>query len=731
MKPQRILIAAFAVLCAGAIALAAIKLPGPSPRVLVAKAQIDASLGKLDKAERTLQKAAKLAPEHASTHLKLSRVLLRQQAFTQSLASYHKAVALDPLITSSDEFARYVALVSDFEKRLAYLKAFVQLARAGSSGALRPVHLAALHLAGQVRLRSRALALKEAEENLALLAGPRAEQVRRCVSAGKLDAAVEIARELEGTGQAAEDVARQLAEALAHQQAARGLFQSAVVIDANFAPARLALAATDITTGAVQQGTQAVLKLVEGLESPPVNLLTYAARLAMRQGRTADAQALVRQALAKEPGNPHALRLQAAILFSKGEFEQLAHTISKLRRNDPRDHCAMFLEGSIDLIEGRFSRAAQQLALAAAKQKSGQLLQYHLGLAYYRIGAIDRAEQCLQALCERPDVFPEARIARAATALAKGDLDVAETNCRTVLGHNPADPAALRLLAAVHIGRRDADAAIEVLHKYLSVRPKSALAAQALAAAQMAQGRLEAVIAEYQALLEQAPRPEVRHHVLALAHSLAGRPGEAEKHYARLSARDPSLPHVWLLRARMLALDGRVLAAADQCRKALARGASPPAILTARGVFNTILGNYDQARKELAVGPDPYAAGTFAINVYFALARHENYATATARILAADPLSRRSQDLVIIACSAGPSAGTLAGSIDAMVREQPGVLGVLNKAVVMHQREAATFSRLKLINVDSMWARLVGVYKHRPLDWRWHLGMEGRDEHEL
>ena len=255
--------------------------------------------------------------------------------------------------------------------------------------------------------------------------------------------------------------------------------------------------------------------------------------------------------------------------------------------------------------------------------------------------------------------------------------------------------------------------------------------ASAVDSASLREGFLQAVAAEYQALLKQAPRPEVQHHVLALAHSLAGRPGEAEKHYARLSARDPSLPHVWLLRARMLALDGRVLAAADQCRKALARGASPPAILTARGVFNTILGNYDQARKELAVGPDPYAAGTFAINVYFALARHENYATATARILAADPLSRRSQDLVIIACSAGPSAGTLAGSIDAMVGEQPGVLGVLNKAVVMHQREAATFSRLKLINVDSMWARLVGVYKHRPLDWRWHLGMEGRDEHEL
>ena len=718
MKSRRILIAAFCVLCAGLVALIILASPEPSPQALVAKARLDASAGKLHKAEPNLRKAIGLRPDHAPTHLELSHVLLRQQDTHQALTSYHNALALDPLLILSDEFARYVASVYSIEKRRRILRPLVQQVRSRPSQSLRFEPVAVLDLAGHVKLRGRALAIEEAERGLKLLAGHRAGAAARYLSHGKLDAAIDIVEGLADTGEEANTIVEQLTRARAHQQAARVLFEEAVGTNGNSTASWLALANMDIQAGAVAEGTQAVLKVVGRLEDPPVELLIYAARLAMQHGILRDAETLVRKALEKDPDNSHALYMLAAMLFLQGEFEQLAPVIDSLRRNNPRDPRVMFLEGSIDLIEGRFRRATERLAAAGAGHTRWKLLPYHLGLAHYRIGAIGRAQQCMQALYNHPGVFPEARIARAAIALTRERLDIAEESCRAVLARSPDDPEALRLLAAVHIGRRDVGPATETLSRYVSVRPESALGAQALAAARMANGDLEAVIAEHEARLKRSAAPKVHHNILALAYGLAGRPKQAESHYEKASAGDASLPHVWLLRARALALEGRVLAAADECRRALAHGASPAAMLTARGVFNTILGHYGEAREELAVGTDPYAADTFTIDVYFALARHENYEDAATEILTVDPFSRSSQDLLIAACSAGLSGETLKESLNAIVSGQPGVLGVLNKAVIMRRREAATAGSLKLINVDSMWARLVGAYRHHLLEWR-------------
>ena len=568
MKLRRILIAAFCVLCAGLVALIIVALPGPSPRALVARARLDASAGKPHKAEPKLRKAIGLRPDHAPTHLKLSQVLLQQQDTDRALTSYHNALTLDPLLILSDEFARYVAYVYNIEKRRRVLKALAQLVRSRPSQPRRFEPVAVLDLLGHVELRGRALALEEAERGLKLLTGQRAPAAARYLSHGKLDAAIDIVRDLADTGEEANTVLEQLTRARAHQQAARDLFEKAVEKDGNFTAAWLGLANVDIEAGAVAEGTQMVLEAVDRLEDPPVKLLIYSARLAIQHGSLRDAETLVREALKKDPGNLHALYMFAAMLFLQDEFEQLAPVIGSLQRINPGDRRLMFLEGSIDLIEGKtdvvFRRAAKHLAAASDGHAKWKLLQYYLGLAHYRIGAIGRAQQRMQVLCKRPGIFAEAHIACAAMALTRERLDIAEEHCRAALARDPDDPEALRLLAAVHIGQRDADAATEILSRYVRVHPESALGAKALAAARMANGDLEAVIAEHEARLKESAAPKVHHRILALAYGLAGRQKQAESHYEQASAGDVSLPHAWLLRARALALEGRVLAAADE-----------------------------------------------------------------------------------------------------------------------------------------------------------------------
>lgn len=690
----------------------------PSADALVDKAQVLASGRRLVQAEHILRRAVELRPDLARAHLCLSQVLLRQRAFIEALNSYHDALSADPELVSSPGFADYVSIAAGVEKRQAFLRACVQMAREAPADSIRPAHVAALDLAGHIEVRKRTQALQDAGAGLATLTGRRGAIVIQDVVEGRLATAIEMLGERRDTSKVAKDLAEQLAKAQAHCDAALGLFESAIEKDAHFPATRLALAALHIEIGALERGTQAVLGVIEELENPPVSLLLRAARLLARQGRIRDAERFVRQALDTEPNNIHARYLQAAIFFSQGKFDRLGPMIDEFRRHNPGDRRIMLLEGSVALIRGRFSQATHYLSLASSEGEGWELLKYHLGLAQFCVGAANQAAQSLQELCEWRDVFPEARLVRAAVALTKGRLDVAEKSCGRILKDNPEDHDALRLLAAVYIGRHDVDAAIETLTAYLAADPASSLGIQALAAARIAKGDIEAVIAEHEAPAKNGRSADAHHRVLALAYSLAGRHARAEDHYESLRAADPTLPHRWLFRARSLALQGRIHAAVDECRMAIEQGASPPAVLSTLGVLDTMLGRHCEAREELAVGPNDFAGSTFIINVYFALAHHETYAAAAAEILTADPLSTRSQDLLVTACSAGMFGTELRRSIEAAAGERPGVLGVLNKTVILRRQEATSACRLALIDIDSMWPRLREVYRRRPIAWR-------------
>jgi len=718
MRPLYIIIAALWVVSAGIIVLVTTGLLDPSADDLVARAEALESGKRFAEAKSALRNAIQLRPRHAPAHLRLSQVLLRQCAFIDALKSYYDALEADPLAVISSDFNNYVSIAAGIEKRQAFLEACVQLARETRAEPVRPEYIAALHLAGYVELRKGTLALQEAGADLAKLTGRHAAMVAQDIVEGRLGAAIKMLEERQDTSKVARAIAAQLARAHDHCEAAGGLFESAIRLNDRFLAARLGLAMVRAKTGAAKAGTRLVLSVVDDIEDPPLGLLMLAARLLAQQGRIGDAEEFVGRVLHKEPDNIHARYLQGVMFFSRGDFEGLGPVISFFRRNSPGDARVMFLEGSVDLIQGRFGEAVKRLAQASGRSKRWELLQYHLGLAQYRVGGANQAEQSFLELCEWRDVFPEARLARAAVALTKGRLETAEKSCRRVLDSNPEDPDALRLLAAVQISRRDADAAIATLKEYLKMRPKSALGIQALAAARIADDEAEAVIAEHEARVKSAADPEVHHRVLALAYSLAGRRGLAESHYESLREADPSAPHPWLLRARALALAGRVQAAAAECRNAIAGGASAPAIMNTLGVLNTMQGRYYEAREELAVGPDPFAGSTFVIDVYFALAQHKDYAAAAAEILTADLLSTKSQDLLVTVHSAGGRGGELKTSLRAMIGDRPGVLGVLNKTVILRQQEAINSCRLRLIELDSMWPRLVNVYKRHPVERR-------------
>jgi len=715
MRQHYVIIGAVCILGAGL--LVAVGSPDPSAEALVEKARILASGRRLVEAESTLRRAVRLSPRYAPAHLQLSQILLQQHAFIKALNSYHNALSADPALIFSSDFTDYVSVAADVEKRQAFLKACVQLAREAPADDNQPAYVAALDLAGHVEFRQRTLALQRAGAGLAKLTGRRGSMVIRDVVEGRLDAAIAMLRQRADTSEVAKDLAAQLAEARGHGEAARSLFESAMKKDGRFPATRLGLAILHINTGAPERGTRGVLRVIEELEDPPTALLLRGARLLVRQGRIGDAEKFVRKVCEKEPGNIHARRLQAAIFFSNGRLDKLAPLVDDFKRNNPGDRRVMFLEGSIALLEERFNQATHYLSLAAGGRGGWELLKYHLALAQFRVGAANQAGQSLQELCEWRDVFPEARLARAAVALSRGRLEVAEKSCRRILKDNPDDPDALRLLAGVHISRRDVDGAIETLTRYLEVEPRSALGIEALAAARIAKGDVEAVIAQHRTPAENGASKDVHHRVLAFAYSLIGRQALAEEQYESLRPADPTLPHRRLLRARSLVLRGRIHAAADECRKGIRQGASPPAILATLGVLDTMLARHYEARRELAVGPNDFAQSTFIINVYFALARHESYAAAAAEILTADPFSTRSQDLLITVCSANLFGADLRRSLEAIADEQPGLLAVLNKAVVLRRQEATEASRLRLIDVDSMWPRLREVYRRHPIDW--------------
>ena len=691
----------------------------PSPGDLSRRAQIDTSRNDLDAARKKLDRAIQQQPDSAAIHLQLSQVLLRKNDFGQALLSYRRALGLDPMLTASPQFRSYLDDAASIEKRSGALAAYARLADELPAESVGAMHAAACDLASRIAFRSFMASAHAIAAALPKSIGKSWSGLSSGILSANFDALRESIRQLYDDTTRTE-LLESVDQCQTHYQAAMKLSDKSLRIDKRFAAARLNQAMMKIQMDAGDEGLAIVLDVLESAERPGAEMKLLAALMLERKGRFDDAEPLVRAALEQEPHDLTGRYLRAGILLHLGDLEQLAPLAERLAQENPTDRRGVFIQGVIDLLEGRYESAARRLGGTAGQGEAWDTFEFYRVLANYRTGNMPAA-QASRLIANASIAFPEALLMRAAIAAEAGEPDRAGEACRRLLDLQPADADALRLLAISQIMKRQVAESTATLTRYLELRPDASRELQALAAARMAAGEIDAVIADNEKPDGDPGKPEpVRRRILALAYSLAGNGEKAEEQYQSLRQFDASSPDYWLYRSRRLALQGdggAYLAAAAECRSGLAAGASAPPLLATMGVLNTMAGHFAEAREELAVAATAPAESQFIVDVYFALADNPHLAAAAAEILSADPFSRRAFDLLIIARSQQTPDGNLRDGLDKLANSRPGVMSLLNRAVVLRRKEAARSCSRSMIDLDALWPRLIQAHKHRPNDW--------------
>lgn len=114
-----------------------------------------------------------------------------------------------------------------------------------------------------------------------------------------------------------------------------------------------------------------------------------------RHGNLAEAEQVFTYALAREPGNIHVMSNLVRLLDQLGRTAEAAALAGKLRRLDPRPAFSDFDRGMEALRDGHPAAAKDLFTSEVERDPHYHEFRFWLGVAYLRLGDVDRARQQL------------------------------------------------------------------------------------------------------------------------------------------------------------------------------------------------------------------------------------------------------------------------------------------------------------------------------------------------
>jgi Flp pilus assembly protein TadD len=212
----------------------------------------------------------------------------------------------------------------------------------------------------------------------------------------------------------------------------------------------------------------------QALRLDPANgdLANLRATLLMKMARNAEAERVLRVALARDPANaPDRLALAHALL-AQGRMAEAIAQIREVERREPDNVEAAYQLGVLAMKQGDLAEAQRELERAAAADAGFSHVAWYLGRLYLRQGRAAEGRKLLR-MFQRMD----------ANALAF------ETALEQLEAW-PRDPALHERLARFHLAAGELPQAVVELRRVLELQPGNARAQHDLAAALNRQGRL-------------------------------------------------------------------------------------------------------------------------------------------------------------------------------------------------------------------------------------------------
>ncbi len=330
------------------------------------------------------------------------------------------------------------------------------------------------------------------------------------------------------------------------------------------------------------------------------DLLLARGEALQRQGQLAEAAAVFRQVLAREPRNPRALHLLGTTLGRMGRAQEAVPLLEAAVGIQPSNPYLRVNLGKALADAGRDADALRAYARAAALKPDFAPAHRGRGQAHLRLG---QAQEALTSFQHALRVAPE-------DAQAHNDAGVALERLGRhgeAIGHFERAVSLNPYYAVAHLNRGAAEmsagryaAALESFERALSLEPRSAVILANCGSALRALGRAAEAVGSYDSALALAAGDAGVHHGRALALLMLERHAEALASLERAVELDPRHFGAHFHRGVALALLGRYEEALASFDQALAVNDLSAEAHDNRGVALGHLGRHEEALASFA-----------------------------------------------------------------------------------------------------------------------------------
>jgi cellulose synthase operon protein C len=534
-----------------------------SPQALLLKAELLATQGDSEAAEKGFRDAVGAAPSEVALRLRLVAHLVRYRQLEKAAAAVAELTAVAPKHPGS----RYAeALVFFAQSRFPAAREALQQVLA-----VAPEDVPSLTLAGMAALQVGALPEAESHLRKALLKAPHALGAKRLLATthlrmGRTELAMTEVQELLGRAGKDPNVLALAGEAyLANGDLAGAArhFEQAKALAPENAALQTRLAQMRFAAGDQQRG---IAELEAASASDPQ---AYQADLALvanylRQRQPDKALEALNTLEKKQPDSPLTHSLRGHALTLKGDAAGARASFERAVKLRPNYMPAIGALARLDLAQNK-TEAAKRRYEAVLKTDPGN-------------------EQALSGL---------AVLLRVTGADAKQ----IERLLQQSVTANPASPSARVALINFHLRSRDFKAALAAAQEAQAALPNNAAVVQALGVAQLAAAEMRQAMATFARLGEMLPKSPEPHVLLASAHLAAKQPDEAIKSLRNALALRPDLAKAHRDIAAIYVATGRAEEALREAKSVQAAHPAQPLGYVLEGEIQAAQKNWDSAER--------------------------------------------------------------------------------------------------------------------------------------
>jgi len=303
------------------------------------------------------------------------------------------------------------------------------------------------------------------------------------------------------------------------------------------------------------------------------------AREAFRQGEVVRAIALIRRAIAADPGNAVLLNDLGTYELSRGKLEEAHDAIVAAIRADPGYARGYYNLGTVQLKRQEYTAAIESFTKALAINPHHGEARFNRAIAFTKRGDVRSAEQDYVALTSggRSDVATKASYNLGVLRARQGRFREALPEFRAALRVRP-DYADARFNVALLLARQGmTNAAREEYEKLLSIEPTHRAAGLNLGALLMQDQKWDEAARHYATLIEQLPNEVRFHYNLGLCHVQLGDDDAAIVAFGRAVEIEPDYAEAHYNLALALKRVGRVDGSVEHFSRAVALRPDDPA----------------------------------------------------------------------------------------------------------------------------------------------------------